>query len=126
MRSRLATVLAAAALVGGLTGCESVREATSAANAATDQASICLEAVKLAGFYPDLSNPEQAAKDAEQTAADLSTLAEKAADTTLRQALTDMSEKVGELGPGNLDPSNVARWANDKVSAVDALSQACL
>ncbi|CRK59888.1 hypothetical protein [Alloactinosynnema sp. L-07] len=126
MRSRLATILAAAVLTAGLTACQQVREATSAADAATDKASICLEAVRLAGFYPDVSNPDQAVKDAEKTAQELSALAEKTGDTTLKDAINGVSDKIGALGPGSIDPANVAAWAKEKVGAVNALSQACL
>ncbi|MBC6451604.1 bacteriophage spanin2 family protein [Actinokineospora xionganensis] len=126
MRNRLAIILVAAALTGGLTACDAVREATSAADSATDKASVCLDAAKLAGFYPDLSNPEQAVKDAEKTAADLQALAEKTGDATLKDALADMSAKVGELGPNSIDPASVTQWAKEKVGAANALTQACL
>jgi hypothetical protein len=108
-----------------LAGCDSVNDAANTVGAATDKASICVEALKLAGFYPDLGNPEQAAKDAKKTSEDLARLADQAADTTLRQALTDMSRKVGELGPGDIQPSKVTSWAAEKVNTVDTLTRAC-
>jgi hypothetical protein len=108
-----------------LAGCDTVQEASDSVGRATDKASICVEALKLAGFSPDLADPEQAAKDAQKTAEDLNRLANQTADTTLRDALTDMSNKVGELNPGNLKPSDVTRWAGEKVATVDALTRAC-
>ncbi len=126
MRSRLATVLAATALLGGLTACQSVREATSAASSATDKASICLEALQLANFSPSSQNVEQTAEEAKKTADDLTALAGKTADTTLQDALNGMATKVNELSVPDLSPQNVASWAQSKLDAVNALTQACL
>ena len=123
---RLATILGAAALTAVLAGCDQVSDAVGSADAAADKASICIDAVKLAGFYPDLSNPEQAVKDAENTAKKLSDLAERAGDKTLKEALSDMSGKVAELTPSTLDPANVATWAKEKAGALNALTQACM
>jgi hypothetical protein len=120
-RLGVAAVLAAALLAA----CDTVNDAANTVGAVTDKASICVDALKLAGFYPDLGNPEQAVKDAKKTSEDLARLADQAADTTLRQALNDMSRKVGELGPGSIKPSTVTRWAADKVNTVDALTRAC-
>ncbi|GLZ43285.1 bacteriophage spanin2 family protein [Actinokineospora sp. NBRC 105648] len=126
MRSRLATVLAAAALLSGLTACEAVTNATSAASNATDKAGICVEALKLANFTPSAQNVEKTAEDAKRTADDLTALAEKSPDAALREALNDMSDKVSELTVPNLDPTSITSWAKNKVDAVNTLSQACL
>jgi hypothetical protein len=126
MRTRLATILAAAALAGGLTACDAVRDTTNSAEAATEKTTICIDALKLSGFYPNLANPEQAAKDAKETARKLGDLADKAADSTLREALDNMSSKVAELTVEALDPANVASWTKEKISAVNEVSQACL
>lgn len=126
MRSRLATVLCAAALVGGLSACDSVRQATDAASAATDKTSICIEALQLANFTPSSQDVEQTASDAKRRSDELQALADKAADTTLRDALSGMSAKVSELDVGNLDPATVADWTREKVSAFNTLTQACL
>lgn len=125
MRSRLATTLAAAALLACLSACESVQQATSSANAAADKATLCLEAVRLAGFNPDASNPQKAAEEAQRTADELKGLAEKAGDTTLQTALNDMATKVQEL-PRNLDPAAMATWTQEKLATADTLSRACL
>ncbi|SDD17221.1 bacteriophage spanin2 family protein [Actinokineospora iranica] len=126
MRSRLAIVLAATALLGGLTACDSVREATNAASNATDKANICLEALKLANFTPSTQDVEQTAEDAKRTADELTALAEKTTDVTLQDAINGMAAKVNELSVPNLDPTGVTSWAKDKIDAVNALSQACL
>ena len=125
MRFRLASVLCAAALVGGLSACDAVTEATSAASNATDKASICVEALKLANFTPSEQDMEQTASDAKRRADELKSLADRAADTTLRDALNTMSDKVAELDVSNLDPSSVTSWAKEKVDALNTLVQAC-
>lgn len=115
----------AALLAATLLGCDTVQEAGDSLNQATDKASICVEALRLAGFYPDVANPEQAAKDAQKTAEDLEQLASQTPDEALRQALNDMSDKVGELGPGSIDPARVTSWAAEKADALNALTSAC-
>ncbi|WP_424189657.1 bacteriophage spanin2 family protein [Actinokineospora sp. G85] len=125
MRSRLATALCAAALVGGLSACDSVQQATDAAVNATDKASICVEALRLANFTPNEQDVEQTASDARRRADELRSLADRAADTTLRDALTGMSDKVSELDVGNLSASSVLSWTSDKVAALNALAKAC-
>ncbi|OLR90539.1 bacteriophage spanin2 family protein [Actinokineospora bangkokensis] len=126
MRSRLAVLVCATALVGGVSGCDSVREATGAASSATDKASICLEALKLANFTPSEQDLEQTASDAKRRSDELRALADRAADTTLRDALTAMSDKVSELDTSDLDPGKVTDWVGRKVDALNALTQACL
>ncbi len=126
MRARFMAVVATAVLATALTGCDSVKEATNSASNAADKAGICVEAVRLAGFNPDASNPEKTAQDAEKTATDLTALAEKTADTSLKDALNGMSAKVNELSTATISPATVTAWAKEKVSAVDTLSQACL
>lgn len=119
------TAAAVAALVMVLAGCEAAREATDAAGQATDKASICVEALRLAGFNPDAANPQKAAEEARQTSEELERLANEAADTTLRDALNGMSQKIGELGPEDVNPANLERWADEKVSRFETLTRAC-
>jgi hypothetical protein len=118
-------VVIGATLACGLTACDAAREASDAVGQATDKASICVEALRLAGFTPDVSNPEQAVEDAKKTSEELAQLAGQTPDEALKQALNDMSSKVGELGPEDMNPANVARWAQDKVNTVDTLTRAC-
>lgn len=112
-------------LAWGVAACDSVRQASDNVIQATDQASICAEALRLAGFTPDVSNPEKAAQEAQRTSEDLSKLAEQAPDATLREALTDLSNQMGQLRPAELDPASVATWAQEKVVMVNTLSRAC-
>jgi hypothetical protein len=112
-------------LAWGLTSCDAVQEGADTVGQATDKASICVDALRLAGFTPDLSNPQQAADDAQRTADDLAKLAEQAPDATLRDALTGMSDQVGELNPANITPAGVADWTEEKLTMLDTLRRAC-
>jgi hypothetical protein len=118
-------LLLAAVLVTGLTACEQVKQASDTVGTATDKASICVQALKLAGFTPNLSDPAQAARDAKKTSDDLAQLASQSPDATLKKALGDMSHKVGELTTGTLTPGRVTDWASGKVNTVTALTKAC-
>ncbi|PPK69671.1 bacteriophage spanin2 family protein [Actinokineospora auranticolor] len=126
MRSRLATTLAAAALLGGLTACDTVREATGAASNAADKTSVCLEALKLANFTPSTQDVSKTADEAKKTAEDLTALSAKTADQAVRDAINDMATKVNELTVPDVSPSSITAWAQNKLDAVNALSQACL
>ncbi|GAA2965086.1 bacteriophage spanin2 family protein [Actinokineospora diospyrosa] len=121
MRHRLTTALTAAALLGALTACQAVQDASNAA----DKTSICLEALRLANFTPSTQNLEQTAADAKKTSEDLTGLAERAADTTLRDAINGMAEQVQSLSVPNLDPTSVTSWAQQKLNAFNTLAQAC-
>ncbi|GLW94782.1 bacteriophage spanin2 family protein [Actinokineospora globicatena] len=121
MRHRLITALSAAALLGALTACQAVQDAGNAA----DKTSICLEALRLANFSPSTQNLEQTAQDAKKTSEELTGLAERAADTTLRDAINGMAEQVQSLSVPNLDPTTVTNWAQQKLNAFTTLAQAC-
>ncbi|SER79591.1 bacteriophage spanin2 family protein [Actinokineospora terrae] len=126
MRHRLTAALSAAALLGTLTACDTVREATSSASNAADKTSICIEAVRLAGFTPSTQNLEQTAEDAKKTSDDLTKLADRAADTTVRDAINGMADQIATLDVPNLDPATVAGWTKQKLDAFNTLTQACL
>lgn len=115
---RLAGV--AALLAAALVGCDTVQEASDTVGNAADKVTICAEALRLAGFSPDASDPAKAAEDAKKTSDELSRLAGQTPDETLKQALNDVSRKVGEFRP-----ENAAQWTREKVATVDALSRAC-
>ncbi|MFC5290609.1 bacteriophage spanin2 family protein [Actinokineospora guangxiensis] len=125
MRSRIATTLTAAALLGALTACSEIQEAANTAGNVADKAGVCVKALELAGFTPDTSNPDQAVEEAQQKADELNTLAQDVGDTTLSEALTGMADQLREI-PANLDPQNLADWTQQKLDAFNTLSQACL
>lgn len=118
MRASTTLLLCGLLALGGVSACAEVSDAA-------DKASICVDALKLAGFTPNLSDPVKTAADAERTSRELSELADKAADTTLRDALEGMADKVGELDVRDLDPSEATRWAKEKVTTLDTLTRAC-
>lgn len=118
-------LLLAALLLSGLTACDQVKQVSDTVGSATDKAGICVQALKLAGFTPNLSDPAQAARDAKKTSDDLAQLANQSPDATLTKALGDMSHKVGELTTGNLTPARVTDWASSKASTAAALTKAC-
>jgi hypothetical protein len=115
----------AVVLTVGLAGCDSVREASDTVGQASDKVSICTQAVRLAGFVPDVANPQQAAEEAGDKAEELRRLADQAADKTLEDALNGMADKVGELRAQDISAAKVAAWATEKAEAVDALTRAC-
>ncbi|WP_165401412.1 bacteriophage spanin2 family protein [Herbihabitans rhizosphaerae] len=104
-----------------VSGCDAASEASNAVSGAVDKGSVCVDALKLAGFEPDLSNPEKAAEEAKKRSEELGNLAQKTADTTVKDALNDMATKVGEF-----KPSNAVQWSKDKVERLDTLRRACI
>lgn len=124
MRSRIATTLTAAALLGALTACAELQDAANTAGNVADKASVCVKALELAGFTPDTSNPDQAVEEAQKKADELTTLAQDVGDTTLSEALTGMATQMREI-PANLDPQNMADWTQQKLDAFNTLTQAC-
>ena len=125
MRSRIATTLTTAVLLGALAGCAEIKEATDTAGNAADKASVCVKALELAGFNPDASNPEKAVDEAQAKADELSAMAKDVGDTTLSDALNGMATQLREI-PANLDPQNLADWTKQKLDAFNTLTQACL
>lgn len=119
------TVSLVVALVTGLASCDAVQEGANTVGQAADKASICADALRLAGFTPDLSNPQQAAEDADRTADELTKLAEQTPDAALRDALNGMSNQIGELVPANITPADVADWTEEKLTMLDTLRRAC-
>ena len=108
-----------------LAGCSAVEDAATTVGHATDKAGICVKALQLAGFTPSLANPEQTIRDARKTSEELTLLANQTPDAALKQALNDMSRRVGELGPANLTPAGLSEWTTKKVAAADAVTRAC-
>jgi len=120
-----AVVVLTAVLAAGLTGCDRVREASDTVGTASDKVSICAEAIRLAGFTPDVSNPERAAQEAKDKAEDLRRLAGQTPDKALQGALNDMANKVGELRAQDITAPKVAAWATEKATTLKALTRAC-
>jgi hypothetical protein len=124
----VATILLALGLTGVMSGCDAVQGASDAANSVNDTANkvqLCLEAVRLAGFNPDLSNPQQAVEDAHKKADELSKLAEKSGDTTVKQAIEGLSNSMSKVTVSDLSPQSAANWLQEKTDQLNALNTAC-
>lgn len=110
MGVRLGGMLAATLLVSG---CAQVQQFT-------DTASICVDALKAAGFTPDMSNPQDSVEEARQTAEELNNLAGETPDQALKQALTDMAGTIEDF-----DPQDVPGYLTRKGQQLDTLRKAC-
>ncbi|MBW4716087.1 bacteriophage spanin2 family protein [Saccharothrix obliqua] len=124
----VATILLALGLVGAVSGCEAVQEASNAANQASqgiDKAKLCVDALALAGFTPSAADPQKAVDETKAKAEELSKLAEKAGDTTLRDAITGVSDSMSKVTLSDLDPTKFADWTQQKLDQVAKLSAAC-
>ncbi|XVV03152.1 bacteriophage spanin2 family protein [Actinosynnema sp. CA-248983] len=124
----VATILLALGLVGAVSGCEAVQQAQDTANSvgqAADKAQLCIEALKLAGFTPSAADPQKAVQETQAKAEELEALAAKAGDATLKDAITGVSDTMGQLTVNDLDPAKLADWTAKKLETVNKLSQAC-
>lgn len=116
--NRAVAVAFAALLVAG---CEQLNDAANT----WDKASLCVKALKAADFVPNVADPAQTARDAAAASQELSTLADKAQDATLRDALTAMSDKVGDLNTADLTAGQMQAFIDQKVNLYQSLSSAC-
>lgn len=89
----------------------------------TDRTGICVDALKVAGFTPDLSNPAQSVDEARQKAEELNNLAGETPDQALKQALTDMAGTIEDFE--DFDPADARGWLARKGQQLDALRRAC-
>ena len=124
----VATILLALGLVGAASGCEAVQQASDTANQvgnAADKAQLCVEALQLAGFTPNSADPQKAVEESQAKAEELNKLAEKAGDTTLKDAITGVSDTMSQVTLSDLDPARFAEWSQKKLDQVQKLSNAC-
>ncbi|MFI9007337.1 bacteriophage spanin2 family protein [Actinosynnema sp. NPDC053489] len=124
----VATFLLAMGLAAAVSGCEAVQQASDTANQvgqAADKAQLCIDALKLAGFTPDATDPQKALEETQQKAKELEGLAAKAGDATLRDAINGVSDTMGKVTVEDLNPANIASWSQEKLDQVAKLSNAC-
>jgi hypothetical protein len=124
----VATVLLTLGLAGAAAGCDAVNDATNAANSVSDTANkvqLCLDAVKLMSFTPDLSNPQAAVDEAQKKAAEMTKLAEKAGDATVKSALESAAAQLNKVTVQDLNPASAATWLQQKTDQLNALNTAC-
>ncbi|MCE7000525.1 bacteriophage spanin2 family protein [Saccharothrix sp. S26] len=115
-------------LAAAVSGCEAVQQASDTANQvgqAADKAQLCVEALKLAGFTPDATDPQKALEETQKKAEELNALAAKAGDTTLQDAITGVSDTMSQVTLEDLNPANIAAWSQEKLDRVAKLSNAC-
>ena len=115
----LLPLLALSAL--GVSACDAVNSASDTLG----KAEVCTKAFQAAGFTPDLSNPEQTVKDAQQHAQELRDLSNKTTDAEVKRQLDAMANQLGQLGPEDLNPSGVTAWAQQKLNTYNQLQAAC-
>lgn len=124
----VATALLALGLVGAVSGCEAVQQASDTANEvgqAADKVQLCAQALQLAGFTPDTSNPQAALEETQKKAQELNDLAAKAGDASLQDAIRGVSTTMSEATLEDLTPQSVAGWTQEKLDQVAKLSNAC-
>lgn len=122
------TILLTLGLAGTAAGCDAVSEATNTANSVNDtakKAQLCLEAVKVLGFTPDLSNPQSAVEETQKKAEELTKLAESANDATVKSALESAAAQLDKVTLADLDPASAAKWLQQKTDQLNALNTAC-
>jgi len=115
----LPALLALGAL--GASACDTINTASDT----LDKAEVCTKALQAAGFSPDLANPEQTIKDAQQRAQELHDLANQTTDADIKRELNATANQIGQLGPDDLTPTGLATWAQQKLNTYNQLQAAC-
>jgi hypothetical protein len=137
MRARkqlVAATLALPALVG-LAGCGELQQAQEQAQQAQkqvqqaqqglDNASACLQALKVANFMPNLTDPGKAQADAQAKVDEIGKLAEQTADQTLRQNLLDVRGSVQQVASGQVSPATSAAWMQGQLNKYQVVAGTC-
>ncbi|WHT18414.1 bacteriophage spanin2 family protein [Crossiella sp. CA-258035] len=124
----VATALLTLGLFGALAGCGAVQEAANTANKvgdAANKATLCIDALKLASFTPNVADPQKAVEETQKKAKEMEALAAKAGDTTLKGALDGMAKTMNEVTLKDFGPESVANWMKEKADQVAKLTTAC-
>jgi hypothetical protein len=124
---RFAPVVISAGLLIALAGCDAIegvqQTADSVSNGVTT-ATVCVDAIRVAGFTPDTADPQAAVDKAQATGDELASIAAKATDTTVNQAINDLATTMKETTVQDL-ASGPAAWLQRKADQVSALTKAC-
>ena len=124
---RFAPVVIGATLVIALTGCGAIEEVQQTADSVSNgvtTATVCVDAIRVAGFTPDTADPQAAVDKAQASGEELAAIAAKATDTTVNQAINDLATTMKETTVQDL-ASGPAAWLQRKAEQVSALSKAC-
>jgi hypothetical protein len=124
---RFAPVVISAGLLIALTGCgaiEQVQQTADSVSSGVSTATVCVDAIRIAGFSPDAADPQAAVDKAKTTGDELTALAAKATDTTVNQAINDLATTMKETTVQDL-ANGPAAWLQRKADQVSALTKAC-
>lgn len=115
-------------LFGAVAGCGAVQQAQDKVNQVNDaatKATVCLDALKLAGFTPSAADPQKALEETQKKAKELEALAAKTGDATLKSAIDGMAKTMNEATLKDFSPAALADWMKTKADQVAKLSSAC-
>jgi hypothetical protein len=124
---RFAPAVLGAGLVIALAGCGAIEEVQQTADSVSNgvtTATVCVDAIRIAGFTPDAADPQAAVDKAKATGDELAALGAKATDTTVNQAINDLATTMKETTVQDL-ASGPAAWLQRKAEQVSALTKAC-
>lgn len=134
MRIRRSIAVAAVA-VPMLVGCGEVQEAQQQVEDAQQQveqaqeglntAGECADAIKLAGFTPNFSDPAKAAEQAQAKAEQAQQLAEKTSDQTLQQNLEAVQSSLQEAASGDITVENSTEWVSKYLEQTSNVLATC-
>ncbi|WP_073488143.1 hypothetical protein [Streptoalloteichus hindustanus] len=118
----LTTAVVGPLLALGLSGCGALDSASNA----VDKAQICSKAISaVTGFNPSLSDPARSVDEAQKKADELRRLADQTSDANLQRELREMADSLGQLKLSDVNPQNMAAWADQKVKQLDDLRRSC-
>jgi hypothetical protein len=124
---RFAPVVISAGLLIALTGCGAIEQVQQTADSVSNgvtTATVCVDAIRVAGFTPDAADPQAAVDKAQATGDELASIAAKATDTTVNQAINDLATTMKETTVQDL-AGGPAAWLQRKADQVSALTKAC-
>ncbi|GAA4428893.1 hypothetical protein GCM10023148_33040 [Actinokineospora soli] len=122
---RMVSAVAVVAGLALLTGCAAVQEAANtvdAADRALTTAQVCAQAIGAIDFSIS-TDPQTALDQTRSAAAELSTLAEQAADVTVSEALSSVATALTSVTLDDL--ATPVDWLQERTSQASAVLNAC-
>jgi hypothetical protein len=114
--------IAAAVIAGAmlLSACGVVEDAKNTAS----NVGVCADAVRIAAFTPDTSDPQATADKAHAAGDELAGLANRAANTSAAQAIDGLATTMRETTVNDVTSAPTS-WVKKKADQVGALTKAC-
>src|SRR5262245_12992147 len=113
------------AAVLSLSACDQVDSAVDEASAVADRASVCAEALGLAGLNP-LGEPERLKERAADKERRLREPAGNVADEDVKASLLGVADSYLQVQKEHIEDAGVvARWVKNNTERLDALRKAC-